>query len=157
MVMKRDVLLVRSPQRTQSAQRFFSKEILCGSLSALWFVSCLLFTGVTLSAQRGGGPPAAAQAHPAIGNREAIAEGEKLYNETCTACHGKDGRGTMDEYPDLAGQHADYLAQALNDYRLGKRKSAIMQPFVQQLTRDDIEALASYFSKQPGLETPSLD
>ncbi len=75
----------------------------------------------------------------------------------CVACHGTNGRGTMDEYPDLAGQHADYLAQALNDYRLGKRKNPIMQPFAQQLTRDDIEALANFFSKQPGLETPSLD
>ncbi|MGH8203061.1 MAG: c-type cytochrome [Steroidobacteraceae bacterium] len=75
----------------------------------------------------------------------------------CVACHGTNGRGTMDEYPDLAGQHADYLAQALNDYRLGKRKSPLMQPFAQQLTRDDIEALADFFSRQPGLETPSLD
>ena len=39
-----------------------------------------LFACVTVSAQRGGGPPAGgAKPHPAIGNREAIAEGEKLY------------------------------------------------------------------------------
>ena len=44
----------------------------------------------------------------------------------------------MDEYPNLAGQHADYIAQALNDYRLGKRKNPIMQPFAQQLSQDDI-------------------
>jgi cytochrome c553 len=75
----------------------------------------------------------------------------------CVACHGRNGAGTMDEYPDLAGQHADYLAQALNDYRLGKRKSPIMQPFAQQLTRDDIEALAEFFSAQKGLETPGHD
>ena len=72
----------------------------------------------------------------------------------CTACHGQDGVGTVPENPTLAGQHADYLAQALNDYRLGKRQNPIMRPFAGQLTRDDIQALAAYFSSQPGLVTP---
>jgi len=77
--------------------------------------------------------------------------------EACVACHGKNGQGTTDEYPNLGGQHADYLAQALNDYRLGKRKNPIMAPFAQQLTREDIATLAKFFSRQPGLETPSHD
>jgi cytochrome c553 len=72
----------------------------------------------------------------------------------CTACHGQDGVGTLPENPTLAGQHADYLAQALNDYRLGKRRNPIMGSFAGQLTRDDIQALAAYFSSQPGLATP---
>jgi cytochrome c553 len=75
----------------------------------------------------------------------------------CVACHGKNGFGTMDEYPSLAGQHADYLAQALNDYRLGRRKNPIMQPFAQQLTQDEIHALAKFFSAQNGLKTPPHD
>lgn len=76
---------------------------------------------------------------------------------TCVACHGQSGIGTMDEYPHIAGQHADYLAQALNDYRLGKRKNPIMQPFAGPLSRGDIEALAEFFAAQKGLETPELD
>jgi cytochrome c553 len=76
---------------------------------------------------------------------------------TCVACHGKSGVGTMDEYPNLAGQHADYLAQALNDYRLGRRKNPIMQPFAQQLTPDEIHALAEFFASQKGLKTPQRD
>ncbi len=75
----------------------------------------------------------------------------------CTACHGADGVGTLDEYPNLAGQHADYLAQALNDYRLGKRQNPIMGTFAQQLTHEDIAAIAGYFSRQPGLQTPKPD
>lgn len=74
----------------------------------------------------------------------------------CGACHGSDGIGTLDEYPNLAGQHEDYLAQALNDYRLGKRKNPIMATFAQQLTKEDIKALAAYFAAQPGLSTPEL-
>jgi cytochrome c553 len=76
---------------------------------------------------------------------------------TCVACHGKSGVGTMDEYPNLTGQHADYIAQALNDYRLGKRKNPLMQPFAQQLSQDDIRALAKFYSAQKGLATPNLD
>jgi cytochrome c553 len=75
----------------------------------------------------------------------------------CVACHGRNGVGTMEEYPNLSGQHADYLARALNDYRLGKRKNPLMQPFAQQLTQDDVEALAEFFSAQKGLKTPELD
>ena len=77
--------------------------------------------------------------------------------EPCAACHGKNGRGTTDDYPNIGGQHADYLAQALNDYRLGKRKNPIMQPFAQQLSQDDIHALAKFFSGQQGLVTPKHD
>ena len=76
---------------------------------------------------------------------------------TCVACHGRNGVGTMEEYPNLTGQHADYIAQALNDYRLGKRKNPLMQPFAQQLSQEDIEALAKFFAAQEGLETLELD
>jgi cytochrome c553 len=72
----------------------------------------------------------------------------------CTACHGQDGVGTVPENPTLAGQHADYLAQTLNDYRLGKRQNSVMGTFAGQLTRDDIQTLAAYFSSQRGLTTP---
>lgn len=77
--------------------------------------------------------------------------------EACVACHGQTGEGTLDEYPDIDGQHADYLAQALRDYRLGKRRNPIMEPFAQQLTREEAAALAAYFASQPGLVTPKFD
>ncbi|HEY4093290.1 MAG TPA: c-type cytochrome, partial [Luteibacter sp.] len=32
---------------------------------------------------------------------------------TCVACHGKDGNSVDPQYPRLAGQYADYMAQAL--------------------------------------------
>ena len=74
----------------------------------------------------------------------------------CTACHGTDGVGNIAENPTLAGQHADYLEQTLNDYRLGKRKNPIMGTFAKALTREEIRALSEYFSQQPGLTTPVL-
>jgi cytochrome c553 len=90
-------------------------------------------------------------------SNESPAEGRPAKAEACVACHGQNGEGTLDEYPNIGGQHADYLAQALNDYRLGKRKNPVMAPFAQQLTREDIAALAAWFARQPGLVTPALD
>src|SRR6186713_3192903 len=35
--------------------------------------------------------------------------------EQCAACHGPDGVGIMGQYPNLAGQHADYIRRALTE------------------------------------------
>jgi len=72
--------------------------------------------------------------------------------QTCVACHGSDGIGIMPEYPNLAGQHADYIEQALKAYRAGRRKNAVMGGMGGPLTDADIKALAQYYSQQrPGL------
>jgi len=68
---------------------------------------------------------------------------------TCQACHGQDGVGIMGMYPTLSGQHADYLEQALNDYRKGVRKNAIMAPFAVQLKPEEVKVVAEYFSRRP--------
>jgi cytochrome c553 len=73
---------------------------------------------------------------------------------TCQACHGRDGVGIMGMYPTLSGQHADYLEQALNDYRKGARKNAIMAPFAAQLKPEEVQEVAEYFARQkPSLKT----
>jgi cytochrome c553 len=72
--------------------------------------------------------------------------------QTCVACHGIDGVGIMPEYPNLAGQHADYIEQALKAYRSGQRKNPVMAGMAGPLTDEDIKALAAYYSAQrPGL------
>jgi cytochrome c553 len=72
--------------------------------------------------------------------------------QTCVACHGNDGVGIMPEYPNLAGQHADYIEQALRSYRAGRRKNAVMGGMAASLTDQDIKELAQYYSSQrPGL------
>ncbi len=74
---------------------------------------------------------------------------------TCVACHGSDGVGLTADYPTLAGQHADYLEQALKAYRKGARQNAIMNPMVASLKDEDIRALAEYFAGQsPPLWVP---
>jgi cytochrome c553 len=72
--------------------------------------------------------------------------------QTCVACHGNDGIGIMPEYPNLAGQHADYIEHSLKAYRAGQRKNAVMGGMAAALTDNDIKELAAYYSSQrPGL------
>jgi len=80
----------------------------------------------------------------------------------CGACHGVNGLGVASPLdpkpPVLAGQHADYLEQALTAYKNGRRKNVVMDSMAQLLaTEDDIEAVAEYFESQPsplGTATP---
>lgn len=75
----------------------------------------------------------------------------------CVACHGNDGVGVLPAYPTLSGQHAEYLARALEEYKSGARKNPIMVGFVSTLGAEDIEALAEFYGKmKPGLETVEL-
>jgi cytochrome c553 len=75
----------------------------------------------------------------------------KEKSRTCAACHGADGNSATGDFPRLAGQHYDYLVKALQDYKTGKRKNAIMAPQVGNLTQRDFEDLAAYYSHQQGL------
>ena len=87
-------------------------------------------------------------------NEEAAAENGLPFEAklvACTACHGENGaKPILPEYPILAGQHADYLARALRDYRDGHRNNVIMAAQLQalRLTDADIDRLAAHFSVQ---------
>jgi cytochrome c553 len=74
--------------------------------------------------------------------------------QLCVACHGKDGVGIMGDYPTLAGQHADYLARALEEYKRGDRKNAVMPSFMTGVTDTEVLEIAAYYSRQtPALRT----
>ena len=74
--------------------------------------------------------------------------------QVCVACHCVDGVAVLPDYPSLAGQHADYIERALEEYRKGARKNPIMAGFVSTLSAADIKTVAAYYSSQsPGLET----
>lgn len=78
-------------------------------------------------------------------------EAGKAKSATCAACHGADGVSTVPSFPKLAGQHYDYLYQALKDYKAGRRKNPIMAGQVANLSDEDMADLAAYFSAQKGL------
>jgi cytochrome c553 len=81
----------------------------------------------------------------------------------CVACHGENGLGVeaplVPKPPVLAGQHVDYLEQALTAYRNGRRKNVVMNGMAQLLTSDeDVKNAAAYFADHPSpLTTATTD
>jgi cytochrome c553 len=72
--------------------------------------------------------------------------------QTCVSCHGADGAKSIGpDYPILAGQYADYLVHALQQYKSGKRKNPIMAGIIAGIDVKDFEALGQFFSRQQGL------
>jgi len=48
--------------------------------------------------------------------------GKKVYmTKTCLACHGRDGRKAIQDYPNLAGQDAKYLERQIHEIIAGTR------------------------------------
>ena len=71
----------------------------------------------------------------------------------CAACHGQNGISVNAAWPTLAGQHEDYLVNALQQYRDGTRGDPIMSAQAALIAEEDVKKLALYFSRLEGLET----
>jgi cytochrome c553 len=67
----------------------------------------------------------------------------------CTGCHGADGKPVDKTIPNIWGQQAGYIYIELRDFKRGDRKSDIMQPIASSMERDDMQAIAEYFSAKP--------
>jgi cytochrome c553 len=65
----------------------------------------------------------------------------------CTICHGPNAEGIA-AFPRLAGQHRDYLAIQLQQFRSQMRESEIMQPIAKNLTDDEIAAVVEYVASR---------
>lgn len=80
----------------------------------------------------------------------ASAEGDaaagKEKSSNCAACHGADGTSPNDLWPNLAGQKFGYLVKQLKAFREGSRSDPMMSPMAANLTDEDINDLAAYFS-----------
>jgi len=66
--------------------------------------------------------------------------------EKCAICHGLDGLSKIAEAPNLAGQNERYLVEQLSAFKAGNRKNEMMSIVIQELSPDDIENLAAYYS-----------
>lgn len=105
---------------------------------------------------------------PGVADQTLAVAGGKLFREgdparnipACMACHGPDGHGNPGAiYPQLAGQHADYVQKTLQVWHDGDNWGAdphaqIMPAIAQRLTEADIAAVSSYVeglhTAQPG-------
>lgn len=88
----------------------------------------------------------AAQAQtPATGSAE---KGKQL-TYTCQGCHGVTGyKNAYPSFsvPKITGQSAEYLENALTEYRKGTRKHPTMQAQAQSFSEQDIKDIAAYLS-----------
>ena len=76
-------------------------------------------------------------------------EAGKAKAATCAACHGANGIGASDSFPNLAGQHADYIVKQLKGFQAGDRKDPVMTPMAAPLSEQDMADVAAYFSSLP--------
>jgi cytochrome c553 len=69
--------------------------------------------------------------------------------QVCAGCHGENGKPVDKTIPNIWGQQTGYLYIQLRDFKRGDRKSEIMQPIASPFERNDMLAIADYFSKKP--------
>lgn len=103
-----------------------NKWALAAALIAAWFVS-----------------PVHAEGDVASGQAKAA---------VCAACHGGDGKALQATYPNLAGQHASYIAKQLTDYREGNRNNVLMSGQAANLSDEDIQDLAAFYSSMSKIQ-----
>jgi cytochrome c553 len=104
---------------------------------------CLGVASASVTAQE-----PAAQGSAATGNPQ---RGKEL-SYTCLGCHGVDGyKNAYPNYsvPELEGQHPEYLAAALKEYRDGDRAHLTMHSQASSLTDQDITDIVAYFAGKP--------
>ncbi len=73
----------------------------------------------------------------------------------CMGCHGPKGKSSSAQWPNLAAQQGLYLVNQLKAFKAGTRHNPMMQPMAANLSEDDINNLAAYYSSQPAVSAGS--
>jgi len=114
-----------------------------GFISGRWAPAILGLCAAWLS------PSAMAQADEA--------RAKKIVGGVCFVCHGAEGESSSEVFPRLAGQHWEYTAKQLENFKSGKRKSTAMADMVAKLTPDEMIALGKFFEKKSVEVEPAKD
>ena len=124
-------------------------------LAACLALAALPLAALTAQQDPQAAPPATEAAAPAtapatapkplVGN----ADTGRTLTYTCQGCHGIVGyKNAYPSFkvPKIGGQSADYLANALTEYRTGNRKHPTMQAQAQSFSDQDIADIAAFLS-----------
>jgi cytochrome c553 len=96
------------------------------------------------------------EATPGESTPDSVEQGNKLYVggdlergiTACMACHGPRGNGTsLSGFPDISGQHSNYIATQLKAFRSGERANSLngmMADIAKRMTDKDIEVISNY-------------
>lgn len=89
-----------------------------------------------------------------------IADGEKLYMQTCAACHQASGKGLAGAFPPLAGspivndKDPDFMVRIILQGYDARTEYAQMPGFATQLTDEEISAIANHERTHWGNNAP---
>lgn len=84
-----------------------------------------------------------------------LKKGAEIASQACAGCHGADGNSPTPANPKLAGQHAEYLAKQLSNFKVKpgakepERNNAVMAAFAGQLSDDDMRNVSAFYASQP--------
>jgi cytochrome c553 len=101
----------------------------------------LLLLATALSA-----PVLASDAKPAP--KADPAKGQAIATQVCGTCHSFDGSRGLTANPILQGQHPEYLAKQLADFKSGARNNAIMKGFASTLSPEDMKNVAAFYASK---------
>ena len=102
--------------------------------------AAFLLSSLLLAATAQANEPAAAAAKPDL------AKGGSISSQVCAACHTADGSRGSPANPILAGQHPEYLAKQLAEFKAGKRKNPVMQGMAAPLSEDDMRNVSAFYA-----------
>jgi sulfide dehydrogenase cytochrome subunit len=71
-----------------------------------------------------------------------------MLSNSCAACHGTDGK-SPGAIPSIYGKSAEFIAQALIDFREDKRPATVMGRHASGYSDEEIKLIADYFSNLP--------
>lgn len=101
-----------------------------------------LLSSLLLATAAHANEPAAAAAKPDL------AKGGAVSAQVCAACHTADGSRGSPANPILQGQHAEYLAKQLTEFKTGKRKNAVMNGMAAPLSEEDIRNVSAFYASK---------
>lgn len=77
-----------------------------------------------------------------------LAKGQAISTQVCAACHTADGSRGLPANPILQGQHPEYLAKQLTEFKSGVRKNAVMQGMAATVSDEDIKHVAAFYASK---------
>ncbi len=80
-----------------------------------------------------------------LGPELAMQDNSRLM-KACAVCHGADGKGMSQEFPNIGGQKKLYLLSALRAYQSGSRKSERMNAMTKDLSDEQLQQLAEHYA-----------
>jgi cytochrome c553 len=111
--------------------------MLARAFAAAWLAACC---GV--AAQQPASPPAFAPSN-------LTPDGVRAMAASCATCHGTNGHAAPgSNLPSLASQPRGAIAQAMVQFREGRKPATVMHQIARGFTDAEIQALDAWFSRQ---------